>query len=142
MQKSKAVLVTLLLTGGGLASLVSLAPAQSAHDQGVLVVRGAQILPITGPPIAQGILVVKGGKIVAIGAAGQLQIPAGATIQDATGKIITFGRDTKDPSTGVVDHVDTVITIVDKDKHFFDVILTPSTTPPFRVLRITYTRVK
>ena len=91
MQKSKAVLVTLLLAGGGLASFVSLAPAQSAHDQGVLVVRGAQILPITGSPIAQGILVVKGGKIVAIGAAGQVQIPAGATIQDATGKIIMPG---------------------------------------------------
>ena len=91
MQKCKAVLVTLLLAGGGLASLVSLAPAQSAHDQGVLVVRGAQILPITGPPIAQGILVVKGGKIVAIGAAGLVQIPAGATIEDATGKIIMPG---------------------------------------------------
>src|SRR6202453_3862873 len=86
MQKSKAVLVTVLLAG-----LVSLASAQSAHDQNVLVVQGAQILPISGPPIAQGVLVVKGGKIVAIGAMGQVQIPAGATIQDATGKTIMPG---------------------------------------------------
>src|SRR5271168_1004406 len=91
MQKCKAVLVTLLLAGGGLASLVSLAPAQSSHDQSVLVVQGAQILPMTAPPIAQGVLVIKGGKIVAIGAAGLVQIPAGATIEDATGKIIMPG---------------------------------------------------
>ena len=84
MRKSKAVL--LLLAG-----LVSVASAQSPHDQSVLVLQGAQILPISGPPIAQGVLVVKGGKIVAIGAAGQVQIPAGATIQDATGKVIMPG---------------------------------------------------
>ena len=88
MQKSKAVLFALMLAAGG---LVSLAPAQSAHDQNVLVVQGAKILPIAGPPIAQGVLVVKGGKITAIGAMGQVQIPAGATIQDATGKIIMPG---------------------------------------------------
>ena len=68
MQKSKAVVVALLLAGG---AIVSLAPAQSAHDQSVLVVRGAQILPITAPPIAHGVLVIKGGKIVAVGEAGQ-----------------------------------------------------------------------
>src|SRR5277367_305451 len=88
MQKSKSVVVALLLAGG---ALVSLAPAQSGHDQSVLVVQGAQILPITAPPIAQGVLVIKGGKIVAIGAVGTVQIPAGATIQDATGKIIMPG---------------------------------------------------
>jgi imidazolonepropionase-like amidohydrolase len=91
MQKSKAVTVALLLVGGALASLVSLAPAQSAHDQSVLVLRGAQILPITGPAIAQGVLVISGGKIVALGALGKVQIPAGAKIEDASGKIIMPG---------------------------------------------------
>jgi imidazolonepropionase-like amidohydrolase len=91
MQKSKAVMVTLLLAGGALASLGALAPAQSAHDHSVLVVRGAQILPITAPRIAQGVLVIKDGKIVAVGAVGKVQIPAGAIIQDASGKIIMPG---------------------------------------------------
>jgi imidazolonepropionase-like amidohydrolase len=67
------------------------AAAQSAHDENVLVVQGARILPITTPPIAQGVLVIKGGKIVAVGEAGKVQIPAGARIQDATGKVIMPG---------------------------------------------------
>jgi imidazolonepropionase-like amidohydrolase len=70
---------------------VSLAAAQSAHDENVLVVQGARILPITAPPIAQGVLVVKGGKIVAVGEAGKVQIPTGARVQDATGKVIMPG---------------------------------------------------
>jgi imidazolonepropionase-like amidohydrolase len=85
MHKSKAVAVALVV------SFVSLAAAQTAPNASVLVLRGAQILPITGPPIAQGVLVVKAGKIVAVGAMGQVEIPAGATIQDATGSVIMPG---------------------------------------------------
>ena len=85
MQKSKAVTAALLLLGGALAF------AQAARDQGVLVLRGAQILPITSPAIAQGELVIRGGKIVAIGAMGNVQIPSGAKIEDVTGKIIMPG---------------------------------------------------
>jgi imidazolonepropionase-like amidohydrolase len=81
----------LLLWGGLLTFFVSAAAAQSAHDENVLVVQGGRILPITAPPIAQGVLVIKGGKIVAVGEAGKVQIPAGARIQDATGKVIMPG---------------------------------------------------
>jgi imidazolonepropionase-like amidohydrolase len=81
----------LLLWGGLLTFFVSVAAAQSAHDENVLVVQGGRILPITAPPIAQGVLVIKGGKIVAVGEAGKVQIPAGARIQDATGKVIMPG---------------------------------------------------
>ncbi len=81
----------LLLWGGLLAFFVSVAAAQSAHDENVLVVQGARILPITAPPIAQGVLVIKGGKIVAVGEAGKVQIPAGAKVQDATGKVVMPG---------------------------------------------------
>src|SRR3984885_8049508 len=81
----------MLLSGGLLTLSVSLAAAQSAHDENVLVVQGARILPITAPPIAQGVLVIKGGKIVAVGEAGKVQIPAGAKVQDATGKVIMPG---------------------------------------------------
>jgi imidazolonepropionase-like amidohydrolase len=91
MQASKAAALTMLLSGAMLASLIPVAPAQSAHDEGVLVVQGAQILPISAPPIARGVLVIRGGKIVAVGEEGKVQIPAGAKIQDATGKVIMPG---------------------------------------------------
>src|SRR5271168_387861 len=81
----------MLLWGGLLVFFVSVAAAQSAHDENVLVVQGARILPITAPPIEQGVLVIKGGKIVAVGEAGKVQIPAGAKIQDAAGKVIMPG---------------------------------------------------
>jgi imidazolonepropionase-like amidohydrolase len=89
MRRNKAI--GMLFSGGLLALLISQASAQSAHDENVLVVQGARILPITSPGIAQGVLVIKGGKIVAVGEAGKVQIPAGATIQDATGKVIMPG---------------------------------------------------
>ena len=91
MRASKAAVVTMLLCGGMLASLISIAPAQTAHDQSVLVVQGARILPITAPPIARGVLVIQGGKIVSVGEEGKVQVPAGAKIQDATGKVIMPG---------------------------------------------------
>lgn len=52
---------------------------------------GAQIIPITGAPIANGVLVVHRGKIVAVGPAGSTQIPAGAQRHDVTGKVIMPG---------------------------------------------------
>ena len=82
---------TMLLWGSLLTLSASLAAAQSAHDANVLVLQGARILPITAPPIAQGVLIIKGGKIVAVGAAGTVQIPAGAKIEDASGKVIMPG---------------------------------------------------
>src|ERR1700761_7381902 len=81
----------MLLCGGLLVFSASLSAAQSAHDDSVLVVQGARILPITGPPIARGVLVVKAGKIVAVGEAGMVQIPPGAKVQDAAGKVIMPG---------------------------------------------------
>ncbi|MFI5336807.1 MAG: amidohydrolase family protein [Opitutales bacterium] len=56
-----------------------------------MVFQGAQIIPITGAPIAQGVLVVQGGKILAVGAAGQVAIPAGAEIHDVTGRVLMPG---------------------------------------------------
>src|ERR1700722_4297436 len=91
MQASKAAALTMLLSGAMLTSLVSLAPAQSVNDESVLVVQGAPILPINAPPIAKGVLVIQGGKIVAVGEEGKVQVPAGAKIQDATGKVIMPG---------------------------------------------------
>ena len=91
MQRGKAAAVSMLLLGGMLTSLVSLAPAQSAHDESVLVVQGARILPITAPPIAQGVLVIQGGKIVAVGEEGKVQIPPEPKFRTLRGKVIMPG---------------------------------------------------
>jgi imidazolonepropionase-like amidohydrolase len=64
---------------------------QEATTHVTLVVRGAEIYPISGPPIAHGILVVANGKIVAAGEEGKITIPAGAMIQDAAGKVLMPG---------------------------------------------------
>ncbi|MDE0892017.1 MAG: amidohydrolase family protein [Planctomycetota bacterium] len=54
-------------------------------------VTGGTLLPIDGPAIEDGVMLVEGGKITAIGAKGAIKIPAGATLVDATGKIVMPG---------------------------------------------------
>jgi imidazolonepropionase-like amidohydrolase len=60
-------------------------------QEAVLAFRGGTLYPISAAPIPNGVLVVQGGKILAIGAEGAVQIPAGATIHDVTGKTILPG---------------------------------------------------
>jgi imidazolonepropionase-like amidohydrolase len=55
------------------------------------VFTGAKIIPITGQPIENGVLVVHQGKITAVGAAGQVKVPAGATTFDLKGKVVMPG---------------------------------------------------
>lgn len=52
---------------------------------------GAQIIPISGPPIQNGVIVVSRGKIVAVGTRESTKVPAGAQIIDVTGKVIMPG---------------------------------------------------
>ncbi|MBC8042649.1 MAG: amidohydrolase family protein [Rhizobacter sp.] len=56
-----------------------------------MVFRGALIYPIEGEPIANGVLVVQGGKILAVGKAADVVIPAGAVVQDVSGKVVMPG---------------------------------------------------
>jgi imidazolonepropionase-like amidohydrolase len=65
--------------------------SEGAKQAGVLVVTGARILPITGPAIEHGVLVVRDGKITAVGAVGTVDVPAGATVVDASGKTVMPG---------------------------------------------------
>ncbi len=77
-------------TLSGCTALVVLAAALVAQEK-AQVFSGAQIIPIAGAPIANGVLVVQGGKILAVGAAGQVTLPAGAEIHDVTGKFLMPG---------------------------------------------------
>ena len=71
-----------------LAALTLSVPA--AHAQ-TLAFTNARIVPITGPVIENGTLVVQGGRIAAIGASGQVQVPAGAEQHDLAGKTVMPG---------------------------------------------------
>src|SRR5438874_2415055 len=65
----------------------------SRDDAGaaVMVFQGARILTAEGAAIDNGVLVVHSGKIVAVGPAGDVQVPDGATIRDVSGKVIIPG---------------------------------------------------
>lgn len=53
--------------------------------------RGAELIPVTGEPIAGGTLVVHEGRIVALGPADEVEIPSEAEVHDAEGKVIMPG---------------------------------------------------
>jgi len=62
--------------------------AQGARAD-VMVFEGARIIDGNGgPPITNGTLVVQDGRLVAVGARGAVQVPAGATRVDVSGKTI------------------------------------------------------
>jgi imidazolonepropionase-like amidohydrolase len=50
-----------------------------------------RIIPIAGAPIENGALVIAAGKIVAVGPAGSVEIPDGATTVDLAGKTVMPG---------------------------------------------------
>jgi imidazolonepropionase-like amidohydrolase len=52
---------------------------------------GAELLPISGPPVRAGVVVVAGGKIVAVGPVASTPIPADAQRIDCAGKVIMPG---------------------------------------------------
>jgi hypothetical protein len=87
----------LLLTGPLLATTALVlwsdsTPVAAQGQQNMLVIQGGTLIDGNGgPPLANSIIVIQGGRITAVGAAGQVQVPAGAQIIDAAGKWITPG---------------------------------------------------
>ncbi len=60
--------------------------------QGVAVLRGARVVTMKGDEIIQNAdIVIRNNRIAAVGARGQVQIPAGARVIDMTGKFIVPG---------------------------------------------------
>ncbi len=73
--------------------LVSAALAVSASaSDGVVVFRGATVLPVSGPPIENGVVVVRDGVIVEVGAGDRVQLPADPDdVHDLNGKVLMPG---------------------------------------------------
>ena len=61
----------------------------SAQPAGTVAIKGAHIIPVSGPEIPSGTIIIVNGKIKAIGAS--VAIPAGATVIDASGKVVIPG---------------------------------------------------
>jgi imidazolonepropionase-like amidohydrolase len=70
----------------GAAAAALLAPPLAAQT---VAIQGGKVYTMAGAPIENGTVLVRDGKIVAVGAG--LAVPAGATVIDARGKIVTPG---------------------------------------------------
>ncbi|OBV10922.1 amidohydrolase family protein [Erythrobacter dokdonensis] len=73
-------------------------PVEAAKPAGTIVITGARILTMKADlarddagAIDNGVIVITGDRITAIGAAGSVTVPAGATVIDASGKTIMPG---------------------------------------------------
>ena len=74
-----------LAAGSGLA-------ADAQGQQQVLVIQGGTLIDGNGgAPVPNSVIVIQGNRITAVGRAGAVQVPAGATVIDAAGKWITPG---------------------------------------------------
>jgi imidazolonepropionase-like amidohydrolase len=66
-----------------------LLPAAAGAAEATIAITGGRIVPVSGPVIEKGTIVLAGGKIAAIGA--DVVVPEGATVVDATGKVVYPG---------------------------------------------------
>lgn len=83
------------LLGMAVAAATALAIGLTAHAQGqqqILVIQGGTLIDGNGgAPVPNSVIVIQGNRITAAGRAGAVQVPAGATVINATGKWITPG---------------------------------------------------
>ena len=70
--------------------VAGLAPNPLLAAPQAVAIQGGTVYPVSGPPIEGGSVLVEDGRIVAVGPMGQVDV-AGATVIDATGKIVTPG---------------------------------------------------
>jgi len=63
----------------------------AAAQERPIAFTNAELLPVSGPPIAAGTMVVAGGTIAAIGPAASITIPPDAETIDCTGRVIMPG---------------------------------------------------
>lgn len=90
---SRVVTKSLFVVGSAAVSLIANTHggAQESSTHETIVVRGAKIYPVSGSPIEHGVLVVANGKIIAVGEEGKVNVPAGAKVVDANGKVLMPG---------------------------------------------------
>ncbi len=73
------------------ATATSRAPIAPDPNRAVTAFVGATVHPVSGPEIPNGVVVVQDGRILAVGAAGNVQVPGGAQQVNLAGKHIYPG---------------------------------------------------
>jgi imidazolonepropionase-like amidohydrolase len=68
---------------------VALATLAGAPEDGVIAIKGARVIPITGPELESGTILIRAGKIEAIGK--DLEIPWDAKVIDGAKKVVLPG---------------------------------------------------
>ena len=89
----------LRVSAGVLAIAAALAVAANADAPHVYAIRGARIVPVSGPAIASGTVVVQNGLVEAVGA--NVQAPANAQVIDGNGLTVYPGLIDMANSTGL-----------------------------------------
>jgi imidazolonepropionase-like amidohydrolase len=74
--------------------------APTAQPATIAITNG-RVFPVLGAPIERGTVLIRGRQIAALGAS--VAVPAGATIIDAAGKIVTPGLIESDTQIGIVE---------------------------------------
>ena len=86
----KFLFAGVLVSGLALIAWGALGPA-GAQPQALVIQGGTLIDGNGGMPVPNSVIVIQGNRIIAVGRNGQVQLPAGATIINATGKWVTPG---------------------------------------------------
>jgi imidazolonepropionase-like amidohydrolase len=77
------------------------AAAAPVAEGETIAITNARVLPVSGPAIERGTVLIRAGKIAAVGA--EVQVPAGARVVEAAGKIVTPGWIESATQIGIVE---------------------------------------
>ena len=69
--------------------VVACLAAAAAAQAGDVAVRGETVYTMAGAPLKDGVVIVRGGRIERVGAASEVQVPAGMRV--LTAKVVTPG---------------------------------------------------
>jgi imidazolonepropionase-like amidohydrolase len=67
----------------------------------LLAITNARVMPVDGPVIDRGTVLIQDGKVAAVGA--DVAVPAGATVIDGAGKVVTPGFIESNTNLGIVE---------------------------------------
>lgn len=77
------------------------APQTTIASAATIAITNGRVFPVSGAPIERGTVLIRGRQIAAVGAS--VPVPAGATVIDAAGKIVTPGFIESDTQIGIVE---------------------------------------
>ncbi len=86
----------------GLALCSTHPPMPAVAQEGVVALRGARLLTITGGTLENGVILLQGGRITAVGL--DVPIPAGAEVLDLSGRTVMPGLMDGSTNLGIADY--------------------------------------